>query len=268
MDTSRFFEAIAARDVDAVRAALATSPDLARACASPSRAPNGWRRYSAVHAAGEANAPDVLEALLDAGADVHATNDEGRTALHDALEYGHHAVEALLLARGAHQDVCIAAIRGDLDALRARLDEDAARANDRTTGLSPLGWASYGNQPEAARTLLDAGARLDDDELFCAAQCGHVEVARVLVERGADPNGRAGERRLTPLHVAAELRFTCDASAFVDTLLELGADPSLTTADGETPLAVAERLAASAPAADSVPRKRHDEIVRVLRARS
>lgn len=272
METTQLFAAIAARDVGAVRRALEARPDLARAVAPPHLAPHGWRRHSAVHAAGDAGSVEILGLLLDAGADADARNDEGRTALHDALEDGRPAIERRLLERGARQDVCAAAMRGDLDALRALLDEDPIRANDRTTGLSPLGWASYGNRPDAARMLLDAGARLDDDELFCAARCGHVEVARVLVERGADPNGRAGRRRRTPLHVAAELHFTCDATAFVDLLLDLGADPTLTTTDGETPLDVALRLDAAQTASgrdtEPVERRRHDEVARVLRARS
>ncbi len=268
MSSQRLFEAIAARDVDTLRALLDEQPELATSCAPPAIAPRRTRRYSTLHAACDASSVEAVDMLLDAGAEIDARNDEGRTALHDALECGRDAIERRLLERGAHQDVCAAGLRGDLAELRARLEEDAHRANDHTTGLSPLGWASFGNQPDAARVLLDAGARLDDQELFCAAQCGHAEVARVLIERGADPNERAGEHRRTPLHVAAELLFTCDASSFVETLLELGADPSLTTTNGETPLDVARRHMSdtSASRSASVERKRYDEIVRILEA--
>ena len=60
--------------------------------------------------------------------------------------------------------------------------------NDRSTRLSPLGWASFGNQVETARELIERGARMDDGELLCAASVGHVEVGRLLIQHGADPN--------------------------------------------------------------------------------
>ena len=42
-----------------------------------------------------------MATLIDAGADINAKGKHGRTALHQALQLGHHEVSALLLKRGA-----------------------------------------------------------------------------------------------------------------------------------------------------------------------
>lgn len=47
----------------------------------------------------------AAEALLDGGADVHARNFEGETALHIAADHGHDGVVNLLLLRGHQVDL-------------------------------------------------------------------------------------------------------------------------------------------------------------------
>ena len=84
---------------------------------------------------------------------------------------------------------------------------------------------------------------MDDGELFCAASCGHLEVARVLLEAGADPNERRDGRSV--LHEAVAMRHTDRAAGLVAELLERGADPSATDDEGRTPVDVASAAQAA-----------------------
>ena len=186
------------------------------------------------------NHVETVREILDAGFDINARNAEGRTALHDSIEHGADAVTSLLLDRGAEVDICAAAILGELDRVQELLDADPELANDRTTGLSPLGWASFGNQCGTAALLIDRGARMDDHELICAASVSHVEVGRLLIERGADPNALCGNAGGGPLHAAVAMRYTCDSSEFIKMLLEHGADVGLRTPTGFTARDLAE----------------------------
>lgn len=235
-----YFDAIAAGRAGRVRELVQREPALLREVAAPAYAPEQPLRCTGLHAAVHAGSVDVARVLVEAGIDLEAATLEGRRALHDAIEFGQSEIARLLEEAGAELDICCAAILGRLELLREWLDRDPALANDRSTGLSPLGWASFGNRTETARELIARGARMDDGELTCAGSVGHAEVARVLLEAGCDPNWACPESGTTALHAAASMRYTCDAAAFVDVVLEFGADPEAKTVSGRTPLELAE----------------------------
>lgn len=232
MTEETFFEAVARNDGDAVRGGLEASPSLLDA-----RDPETGG--TALHAAVAADAQEVAAILVEAGVDMDARNRQGRTALHDAIEDGRASIRELLIGAGAEVDVCAAAILGDLERLETLLDEDPRRANERSTGLSPLCWAAFGFSTEAARLLLDRGARMDDGELLCAASVGRVPMGKLLLDRGADPDELHPEAGANALHEAARMRYSEDGADFVRLLLDHGADPSLRTRAGKTALELA-----------------------------
>jgi len=194
--------------------------------------------------------------------------------------------------------------RGDQEAVDDAIagDADLLKARDRA-GLSPVMAAAYGGHPrlserlatrvaatqdglglfEAAtvgdatvvRRKLGDGVEIDDrtddgyTPLHLAAYFGRLEVARLLLERGADPNAVAqNESRVTPLHSAISghhrdvagvlLAFGASTNvvqhggwtplhsaahdgdeATVDLLLLRGADPTRPADDGRTPIDMA-----------------------------
>ena len=134
-----------------------------------------------------------------------------------AMYRGDQARAAELLAANPELDVFEASAVGRAERLRELLDEDPSLAN---------AWADDGFQP-----------------LGLASFFGHVEAARLLVERGAEVgSGSRNDMKVMPLHSAVA---TGDPEAryeLAKLLLEHGADPNACQQDDFTPLMAADQL--------------------------
>jgi ankyrin repeat protein len=196
--TRKLHQAYQSGSEEAMIAVFEEHPDLADLCP-----PDG--RTLLHHMAG-CGALRVMKWLLDHGADVNGKSDEGWTPL-DFAATGRggdwlfdnakfERVAELLLTHGAELSPVSAAALGRSDYLAKWSKRDLE-------GKGVLEAAVKGNQPNVLRRLLDAG--LDPDErtqvghiaeqawsaggpLFQAVVLKRIEIARLLLERGADPN--------------------------------------------------------------------------------
>jgi len=103
----------------------------------------------------------------------------------------------LLLARGAAYDLTIASALGDIEYVRRSLDADPARIREiRPYGRRPLSAAVEFGHDAIARLLLDRGAEPSWPEqgsprgasLHYASRAGNLPLVELLLAHGADPN--------------------------------------------------------------------------------
>jgi uncharacterized protein len=193
--------------------------------------------------AAESGSAPVVARLLDGGADPNATSPAGETALMTAARTGNAVAIRALLTHGAKVDarervrgqtaLMWAASEGHSDAIKALL-EGGAEIHARSHGpapmekiapvsgyrdysrkrrvdvFSPLLFAVRGGKTTAVRTLIEAGANVNDivedgtSALVVAIINAHYELAGVLVDLGADPN--AAEQGWTALHQVVRSR--------------------------------------------------------------
>ena len=203
--------AIRERDLERVRSLLDASPELLHAGDEGSNQPIHWAVMT--------RQIDVIDELLARGADINAPRFDGArpiqltngdynyrgwrdvpkdvtTTPQDVLEH--------LRARGAYVDICTAASIGDLNRVRELLDQDPSLANRVSE------YVSY---------YIGSGAPLKN-----AAARGHIDIVKLLLERGADPN--LPEEGIAPHGNALYSAVYNGHYEIAKLLLEIGAYPS------------------------------------------
>ena len=158
---------------DEPRLAELLDRDPGLACAT------GPAAATALHFAGT---PGIAARLLKSGASPQVWCGWGTTPVERASFRGApgRAVADVLIRAGASTHACAFACLGDVERLRAVLDAD----------------------PGAIHSCGKVGPSVVGTPLHGAAQFGHVDVAKLLLDRGADPNSRADHGQ-TPLHLSS-----------------------------------------------------------------
>jgi ankyrin repeat protein len=162
----------------------------------------------------------VLKALIEANADVNAREtSRGQTALMWAAAENNAAAIAVLVEAGA--DVNARTSEGAAPPARGPSSTGgvfstatgaSAPAAARGPSFSALLFAVQLGQLEAVRTLLQAGASVNDSlpdgtsALVLATQNGHWELGAFLIDQGADVN--ADKQGFTALHQIVRIRRT------------------------------------------------------------
>ena len=242
--------AVRAGDVETVRALVGdTTVDVNQT------EPDG---ATALHWAVHRSEAILVDLLLEAGADVAATNRYGVQPIALAAENGNATILEALLDAGADPNAALpegetvlmtAARAGDADAIRLLLVRGAdPNARDGFRGQTALMWAASRNNAGAIHALAELGADIHArtetggrppsgsrmfyaphptgfTALMFAARAGHLDALRVLLETGADINDTLSDGQSALVVAVANANWE-----LADYLLDRGADPNLADA--------------------------------------
>lgn len=203
--------AIRERDLARVRALLDASPDLLHA--------GDKRSCQPIHWAVMTRQLDFIDELLRRGADINARRTDGGRPIHltngdytfrgwrdvpDDWQVKPREVYDHLVRRGATIDLGMACATGNLARVRELLEQDPSLVNKVSDYNSyyigcgaPIKNAAAGGHIEIVRLLLERGADPNLPEegiapnghaLHSAVVKGHIEIVRLLLQHGAHPN--------------------------------------------------------------------------------
>jgi ankyrin repeat protein len=199
---------------------------------------------------------EVLKLLLDRGADINAVGGYYGSTLQAASTTGDTEMVELLLDQGADVNLeggehgsalAAAAHRGDIETVKILLGR-GANINIRGKHGPPINVAADSEHWEVVELLMDRGADINVTEpgyrnisLLGAALGGHdlrgkgSSMAKLLLEKGADPNSLAGAYHGSALGAAA----TKGNRELVELFLSKGADVNIKGGRFGTPLVAA-----------------------------
>lgn len=201
-------EAIKARDLGKVRELLERHPQFLHGADERGNEPIHWAVMT--------RQTELIDYLLDRGADINAQRPDGvRPLLLTNGDYHyrgwrdlpsgaiqrHEVLMGYLLARGANYDISAATKLGDAERVRELLQQDPSLVNQLPA------YSYYTGTP-----------------LRNAAGAGHIEVVKLLLERGADPNLR--EPGIAPWGGALHAAISGGHYGIVKLLLQHGANPN------------------------------------------
>ena len=173
----------------------------------------------------------VTQLLADDPALVNARDTNGLSAVLTAAYYEKREIVKLLVKQGADMNLFEACAAGALERVEEILKAHPEQVNEfAPDGFQPLGLAAFFGHTSVVKFLLVMNAAFDTPSrnglkvtpLNSAAAGGRIEIARLLLARGADPNMRQADD-FVPLHAAAQN----GQRDMAELLLQHGADKTL-----------------------------------------
>jgi ankyrin repeat protein len=206
-----------------------------------------------------------VDFLLSKGADINALDSNGSAPIHLAAMGKQREMVAFLIEKGADADradnagmtpLLYAAMRDDIPTAKLLIEKGADVNQASNEGFTPLTLAIEEQRYEAAKLLIEAGADVRsavgeqkltplmitaarmgpaEGSVFLPSSTRPIDIARMLIERGADVNAQSSTG-MTPLMIAAAR----DNAPVIGLLLQKGAEPDLKNSGGQTALQIAE----------------------------
>ncbi|MRG45560.1 ankyrin repeat domain-containing protein [Chitinophaga sp. SYP-B3965] len=204
-------EAIRSRDLQKVRELLDASPEYVSGLDENTNQPIHWAVMT--------RQPEMIDEVLSRGADINAERADGARPLQlcngdygfrgwrDVPKEGNPTPREIydhLIKSGAYLDIYMAAVTGNLERVKELLDEDPTLVNGIAKyvsyyagGGSLIKNAAIGGNIEIMRLLLERGADPNLPEegiapqghaLHSAALSGNMEMVKLLLDHGAHPN--------------------------------------------------------------------------------
>ena len=183
--------------------------------------------------------------LKELEADIFKESNSRFSAVHSASKNGHTEAVRILLEHGADvskvyfsvgSPLTTAARNGHLEIVQMLLKNGGGLNKGGISGWISLHHVVAGGHLDVVECLLQKGgnilAKTNLEGKSVLHMATHLEMARLLVEQGADIHARGYDRSCTPLHVAAGL----GQSDIVDYLLNQGADINKPNCYGKTAL--------------------------------
>jgi ankyrin repeat protein len=166
-------------------------------------------RCTPLHLAVRKNRPRIVQLLLELGADPNARDATGASALTTASEAGANPdIVAALLGAGLRADLLTLVNMGRYDEAETMLRDDPSRIGPdggdtialhvavSKRNLATIRWLlAHGIDVNAKRPMWD----LNHAALHMTIESGAIEIARLLLDAGADPNIRDDRHRATAL---------------------------------------------------------------------
>ncbi|XP_006815744.1 ankyrin repeat domain-containing protein 61-like [Saccoglossus kowalevskii] len=206
-----------------------------------------------IHAAALHRRPQILQLLLNFGADPNILDDLGRSALHISVMYWPNFRDEVIESSSTVSREK-ESYRRYADSIRNRSIECVELLCKHGIDVNivsdlhppPIHLIASFDAVDILHTICEYGADVDLRDktllytpIFVATKNGNVRVMKALIDRGADYTHEIPGNR-TLLHVAARIDNTSDTDC-IKLLLRLGLDPNAQDASGFTPFHVAAR---------------------------
>ena len=225
-------------DVVAVKEALASNPGLIDQKDESGNTP--------LLTAALAGHKEVIQLLVDKGANTMISGKDGRTALDILMSAGKEESALALVSKSNPTDRGVDKLpllhRAALAGMTEMVSQLSNKGGDidlrDDTGRTPLMLASDSGSIATVKALLEKSAKIETKDslgmtaLHHAAKFGNADLAAFLIEQHADISAE-DKIKATPLHTAA----AAGATQVIDLLISKGAKVNVKDSFGTTPLA-------------------------------